>query len=138
MGWLSNTRRKAYERDDHIEVLSVPFDKTGMAEERQELEKIEQREFYYDIGRKVGYGLAILAGAFIALRILKKSMRALKTLMPPMPRPVYDTDVPPIEDEVAPAILPQRRKVKLTDQMAQAAKEKPDEVARVIKTMMTE
>jgi flagellar M-ring protein FliF len=126
------------ERNDHIEVLSVLFDKTGMDQERQELEKIEQREFYYDIGRKVGYGLAILAGAFIALRIVKKSLRALKALVPPMPRHTYGPDVPPIEDDEAPAVVSQRRKVKLTDQMAQVAREKPDEVARVIKTMMTE
>jgi flagellar M-ring protein FliF len=126
------------ERSDHIEVLSVPFDNTGMEDERQELEKIEEREFYFDIARKVGYGLAILIAAFIALRILKKSMRALKALVPPLPKRAYDPDIPPIEDDEASSVMPQRRKVKLTDQMTQAAREKPDEVARVIKTMMTE
>jgi flagellar M-ring protein FliF len=126
------------ERNDHIEVLSVLFDNTGMEQERQELEKIEEREFYYDVGRKVGYGLAFLLAAFIALRIVKKSMRALKTLMPPMPQRAYNAGVPPIEDDDPSSVQPQRRKVKLTDQMAQAAREKPDEVARAIKTMMTE
>lgn len=126
------------ERNDHIEVLSVPFDNSGMEQERQELEKTEQREFYYDIARKVGYGLAILAGAFIALRIVKKSLRTLSSLMPPVQPRAYDAGIPPIEDEEAPPVVPLRRKVKLTDQMTQAAREKPEEVARVIKTMMTE
>lgn len=126
------------DRNDHIEVLSVPFDNTGMEEERQELEKIEQRNFYYDIATKVGYALAILAGAFIALRIFKKATRALKSLVPPLPARAYNSEVPSIEDEDPSDVTPQRRKVKLTDQMARAAKEKPDEVARVIKTMMTE
>jgi flagellar biosynthesis/type III secretory pathway M-ring protein FliF/YscJ len=126
------------ERNDHIEVLSVLFDNTGMAEERQQLEEMEQREFYYDIGRKVGYGLAFLLAAFIALRILKKAMRALKALIPPIPRRAYDAAIPPIEDEDPSSVVPQRRKVKLTDQMTRAAKEKPDEVARALKTMMTE
>lgn len=126
------------ERNDHIEVLSVPFDNTNMETERQELEKIEQREFYFDIGRKVGYGLAILTGAFIALRIFKKATRALKALVPPLPQHAYGADVPAIEDEELSPVTAQRRKVKLTDQMAKAAREKPDEVARVIKTMMTD
>jgi flagellar M-ring protein FliF len=128
------------DRGDHIEVLSVPFDNTGMAQERQELERMEQHQFYYDIARKVGYGVAILAGAFIALRILKKAGRTLKSLIPPLPQTATASggDIPAIEDEEPEMVMPQKRKAKLTDQMARAAKEQPDEVARVIKTMMTE
>lgn len=125
-------------RGDVIEVVSVPFDNTGMAEERIALEKIEQREFYYDIARKVGYGLAILAGLFIALKVLKGFARTFKSLIPPVTDPYGVAGIPPIEGQPAGAVPPQRRQPKLSDQMSQAARERPEEIARVIKTMMTE
>jgi len=126
------------DRGDVIEVVSVPFDNSGLAEERIELEKIEQREFYYDIARKVGYGLAVLAGLFIALKVLKGVVRTFKSLIPPLPDQVGMGGFAPIEGQPSTPIVAQKRQAKLSDQMAQAARERPDEIARVIKTMMTE
>jgi len=126
------------ERSDHIEVVSVAFDNTSMQEEKRELDKIEKREFYYDIAYKVGYGLAILAAVFIGLKILKKAMKFLASLAPaPGARGDFG-GVPQIIDERAPAIMPERRKARLSDQMVQVARERPDEMARVIKTMMVD
>jgi flagellar biosynthesis/type III secretory pathway M-ring protein FliF/YscJ len=126
------------ERNDHIEVVSVAFDNTSMQEEKRELEKIEKRDFYYDIAYKVGYGLAILAALFIGLKIFKKAMRFLKSLALPAGARGDLTGVSQIIDERAPAIIPERRKARLSDQMVQVAKERPDEMARVIKTMMVD
>lgn len=126
------------ERNDHVEVVSVAFDNTNMQEEKRELEKIEKRNFYYDIAQKVGYGLAILAALFFGIKILKKAMRFMKTLAPPPGVHGDYQSVPQIIDERVPSILPERRKARLSDQMVQVAKERPDEMARVIKTMMVD
>ncbi|MBD3298655.1 MAG: flagellar M-ring protein FliF [candidate division Zixibacteria bacterium] len=127
------------DRGDRIDVVSVAFDNTAMEEEQRQLEEFEQRQFYYDIGRKVGYGLLVLLLIFVALRVYKKAGTFIKGLVPP-PRPYddeYETE-PNAETEERPVAVPQRRKVRLNEQMAQAAKSHPDEVARVIKTMMAE
>ncbi len=126
------------DRNDHIEVVSVAFDNTGMQEEKKELEKLEKRQFYYDIAYKVGYGLAILAALFIGLKIIKKFMRFLGSLAEPRGPHLDVGSVPAIIDERAPAIMPERRKARLSDQMVQVAKDRPDEMARVIKTMMVD
>lgn len=127
------------ERGDRIDVVSVAFDNTAMEEEQRQLEQFEQRQFYYDIGRKVGYGLLVLLLIFVALRMYKKAGKFIKGLVPP-PRS-YDDDYerePGSESDERPVAVPQRRKVRINEQMAQAAKTHPDEVARVIKTMMAE
>ena len=98
------------DRGDKLDVVSVAFDNSGTAEQQKALDEFEQREFYYDIARKVGYGLAILLGLFIVLRIYKKAGRALKSLMPP-PMPSGRNDIEPampIVDETTPAMPPQR------------------------------
>ncbi|GAB4317271.1 MAG: hypothetical protein Kow0074_05770 [Candidatus Zixiibacteriota bacterium] len=126
------------DRGDRLNVVSVAFDNSAMEEEQRHLEEFEQRQFYYDIGRKVGYGLLILFAAFVVLRIYKKAGRALKSLIPP-PRSYdagYETDAGAGEEQPIP--MPPRRKVRINEQIAQAAKAHPDEVARVIKTMMAE
>lgn len=128
------------DRGDKLDVVSVAFDNSGMAEQQKALDAFEQRQFYYDIAEKVGYGLAALLGLFIALRIYKKATRALKSLMPP-PMAARRGDIEPIMpivDEATPEMAPQRRKARLADQMTQTAKSHPDEIARVIKTMMVE
>jgi flagellar M-ring protein FliF len=128
----------APERNDHIEIVSVAFDNTNMQEEKRELEKMEKREFYYDIAYKVGYGLAILAALFVGLKILKKVMKFFSSLAQPGGFHGETGNLPQIIDERMPAIMPERRKARLSDQMVQVARERPDEMARVIKTMMVD
>ncbi len=126
------------ERNDHVEVVSVAFDNSQLQEDRKELEKIEKREFYYDIARKVGYGIAILAALFIGFKILKKAGRMLGGLTSGTAAAGDLSGVPSIIDDKIPALVPERRKARLSDQMINVAKERPDEIARVIKTMMVE
>jgi flagellar M-ring protein FliF len=125
------------DRGDLIEVVSIPFDTSHLEEEQRQLEEMEQRLFYYDIAYKVGYGLAILVGAFIGLRLLKKAIKTLKSLLPPPGTRRPSTRVPGIEPAGAP-LSDENRKAKLSDQMVDVAKERPEEIAKVIKTLMVE
>jgi flagellar M-ring protein FliF len=127
------------ERNDQMEVVSIPFDKSHMEKERLELEEIGQREFYYDLAYKIAYGLAILVGLFIALRIVRKAVRTLKTLLPPAGAgPRQGFAVRKIGDEPFTPIAADSRKVKLSDQMSDVARDRPEEIAKVIKTLMVE
>ncbi|MEW5701278.1 MAG: flagellar basal-body MS-ring/collar protein FliF [Candidatus Zixiibacteriota bacterium] len=127
------------DRNDAIEVVSIPFDTSHLDEERRALDQVGKKQFYYDIAYKVGYGLLILAGAFFGWRIVKKMLRALKNLVPPVTyQPRHAAPLPTIEDEAITAISTGPRKAKLSDQMGVVAKERPQEIAKVIKTLMVE
>lgn len=127
------------QRNDQIEMVNLSFDRQNLEYDRDMLDSMYQREFYMDIAKKIGY---VLIFAFLILYLKKKSNKlfgALKRLMPPpapprpMPQPVEAIQ----EEEVRP-IEAEKRKPRLVDQMQETAKERPDEIARVIKTLMIE
>jgi flagellar M-ring protein FliF len=131
------------QRNDQIEVVNLPFDRTAIEVEQQKLDKIVQQDFYFDIGKKVGLLLlAVLAFLFIR-KLLKKAFSSLGRVLPPaptarsprMPIPGYSGASGEEETEILP-ILPENRKPKLVDQMQNAAKGRPEEIAKVIKTLM--
>ncbi|HVP06948.1 MAG TPA: hypothetical protein VMS71_03825, partial [Candidatus Acidoferrum sp.] len=67
-----------------------------------------------------------------------KLFTALGKIIPPVQsRPTRQTVASEPEEEIAP-IVAEKRKPKLVDHMQQTAKERPDEVAKVIKTLMIE
>lgn len=126
------------ERNDQVEMLNIAFDRKNLETDREALDSMYVREFYLEIAKKVGYVLLI---AFLLLYLKKKSKKlfgALATLMPP-PAPVRPkTATPePVEEESI-EILPETRKPRLVDKMQETAKKEPEEIARVIKTMMIE
>lgn len=133
------------QRGDQIEVVNLPFDRTGMEFEQEKLDKIVTQEFYFDIGKKVGLViLAILAFLFVR-RMVKKLFTSLVNVLPtaqPIKAGSKSTTSAPgqsiIEEEEVPPILPESRKPKLVDQMQVAAKGRPEEIAKVIRTMMVE
>jgi flagellar biosynthesis/type III secretory pathway M-ring protein FliF/YscJ len=102
-----------------------------------------QREFYYEIGKKVGYVALI---AFLLLYFRKKARKlfaALGNLITPAvaPRSVSsqaEPEVEPIEDEEPATIRPEKRPPTLTQRMQETAKNQPEEIAKVMKTMMVE
>ncbi len=133
------------QRGDQIEVVNLPFDRTGMEYEQEKLDKIVQREFYFDVGKKIGLiALAILALLFVR-RIVKKLFSSLGNLLPAS-QPVkggqrQSAESPgyTMEEETGiPPINPESRKPKLVDQMQVAAKGRPEEIAKVIRTLMVE
>ncbi|MDD3731963.1 MAG: flagellar M-ring protein FliF C-terminal domain-containing protein, partial [candidate division Zixibacteria bacterium] len=127
------------QRNDQIEMVNLSFDREDLQMDRDMLDSMYQREFYMDIAKKFGYVLVFI---FLLLYLKKKSKNlfgALKRLMPPPlpPKPVMQP-MPVIKEEPVKPIEPEMRKPRLIDQMQETAKERPDEIAKVIKTLMVE
>lgn len=127
------------ERNDQVEMLNIPFNRKNLDTDREALDAMYIREFYLEIAKKVGYVLLI---AFLLLYMKKKSKKlfsALSTLMPPPAPKRRKAAVPESEEEEEPVeILPEKRKPRLVDKMQETAKKEPEEIAKVIKTMMIE
>jgi len=120
------------ERNDKIEVLNMRFDSQGIGDEQKELDNIVTRSMYIDYGKKI---LMVLAGIFIFFygkKKVKKMVKAVGQYMPPLPPP------PPPPTQPEPVVQVQPQKARLVDQMKKTAEDKPDEIARVIRTIMTE
>lgn len=127
------------QRSDQIEIYNTEFSSNNLTDDRRLLDSMYQREFYMEIGQKVGYGLLLVFVFLYAKKRAKKLFAALATLMPPAKAQVTQVEIEPVvEEEPAKAIIPKQRKPRLVDQMQETAKERPDEIARVIKTLMIE
>jgi flagellar M-ring protein FliF len=128
------------DRNDQIEVVNLPFDKTSMEYEQGRLDQIYQQEFYFDIAKKIG--LVLLAAlAFLYLRKrVKRLFSSLSHILPAGTSPgvveSHTYERQESEETPVPKIEPEKRKPKLIDQMQNAAKDRPEEIAKVIKTMM--
>jgi flagellar M-ring protein FliF len=126
------------QRNDQIEMFNIPFDRQQLQEEQVQLDTMYQREFYVDIIKKVGLVLLALLAFLYLKRKSRKLFSALGKIVPPMTsRPIRQEQDSEAEEQ-AEAIKIEKRKPKLVDHMQQTAKEKPDEVAKVIKTLMIE
>ncbi|MBI5266932.1 MAG: hypothetical protein HY851_06835, partial [candidate division Zixibacteria bacterium] len=127
------------QRNDQIEIVNVPFDHEQVEVDRQALDNMYQREMYMDIGKKVGVVLLVVLALLYFKRKSKKLFAALSRILPP-PSPVGGgprrSVAAPIEE--VEAIVAEARKPRLVDQMQVMAKERPEEIAKVIKTMMIE
>jgi flagellar M-ring protein FliF len=134
------------QRNDQIEVVNLPFDKTSMEYEQDKLDSIYQYELYYDIGKKVGmFLLAVIAFLYFRKKV-KKLFVTLGKIVPAAPimvassRPVTPDQegVENREVEPVPEVEIKKRTPRLVDKMQETAKNRPDELAKVIKTMMVE
>lgn len=131
------------QRNDQIEVVNISFDRTSMEYEQDKLDSIYQQEFFYEIGKKV---LMVLLAVLAFLYFRRKAKRlfiALGRFLPPTrsyrpaSQPEY-VSTQESEEELAPEIKPESRRPKLIDQMQKTADDRPEEIAKVIKTMMLE
>lgn len=129
------------QRNDQIEMINIAFDRNNLDMDQEALDSMYMQEFYFDIAKKIGYFLLI---AFLFIYFKKKSkslFAALQKIMVPAPKPIV---VAPKEAEAlnnisrASSVESEPREPKLVDRMQETAKEKPEEIARVIKTMMVE
>ena len=97
-----------------------------------------QREMYWEIGKKVGVVVLIILAFLYLKRKSKKLFAALGTMLAPTGhtgvRAQHSNVL--VEDETAQPLT--IRQPRLVDQMQATAKEKPEEIAKVIKTMMIE
>ncbi|MBD3256939.1 flagellar M-ring protein FliF [candidate division GN15 bacterium] len=129
------------QRNDQIEVVNIPFDRRDLETDQQALDSMYQREFYLDLAKKIGLVLLVLIGLLYLKKKSNKLFGALKTLVPPRPvaPPVQETqrakEVEQEEEETV-EVQPEKRKPRLVDQMQKVASDRPDELAKVIKTMM--
>jgi len=133
------------QRNDQMEIVNIPFDRRNLDTDREMLDSMYLREFYLDVAKKVGLVLLALMGLLYLKKKSTKLFSALGALMP-APRPV----APPMEmerhssesvvgdEEEFTPIQPEKRKPRLVDAMQKTAQDRPDEIAKVIKTMMIE
>ena len=126
------------QRNDQIELINVPFDREQVEVDRQALDTMYQREMYWEIGKKVGVVVLIILAFLYLKRKSKKRFAALGTMLAPTGhtgvRAQHSNVL--VEDETAQPLT--IRQPRLVDQMQATAKEKPEEIAKVIKTMMIE
>jgi len=128
------------ERSDQIEMVNIAFDRRNLGQQQELLDSMYLREFYWDIAQKIGYVLLL---AVLLLYFRKKAKRlfaGLRALAPParsapVASPSIQHDAVGEEQSVA---AEEQRSVRLADRMQEAAREQPEEVARVIKTMMAD
>jgi len=119
-------------RNDEFDIVNIAFDTSQIEQEQMNLDKVVQKNFYFDIGKKVLTVLGLLLAFFYIKAKIKKAFKAIARMAPP-PQPSKVTNIPPEEDV---AVEPQ--KPKLVDKMKAVADEQPEELTKVIKTMMTE
>lgn len=129
------------QRNDQIEMINIAFDRQNLDDDRQFLDNMYQREFYMEIAKKVGYVLLI---AFMLLYFRKKArvlFAALSKLAPSAPIRTARSQAVAVEGiqvEKAAPIVAEKREPTLVDKMQETAKGEPEEIAKVIKTMMIE
>jgi flagellar M-ring protein FliF len=126
------------QRNDQIEIINVPFDREQVEVDREALDTMYQRDMYMEIGKKVGIVLLVLLALLYLKRKSKKLFAALgRILPPPGPARAYRSE-PGMPADEEPQVIVAARRPRLVDQMKATAKEKPEEIAKVIKTMMIE
>jgi len=132
------------ERNDQVQIVNIAFDKNYLTDEQKQMDDQYNREFYYNIGKKVIIGVVALLVFLYLYKKLKKFFAGLAQVLSVggvsskhvSQGSVYESTVPQIE-EIEPLVV-EKRKPKLVDQMQKVAKEEPEEIARVIRTMMVE
>jgi len=132
------------DRNDAIEVVNLSFDRTTIEVEQDKLDKMVQQEFYLEIGKKVGLVILAILVIVYARWKLKKLFRRLFPPANVIPVEAKSSesgddegDEEDEEEEVEPKIIKRARKPKLVDHMQKEALNRPDEIARVIKTLMS-
>lgn len=139
------------QRNDQIEMVNIAFDRQNLEQDRELLDNMYMQDFYWEIARKVGLVLLV---AFLFLWARKKSSKlfaALGRLAPPParqagtrsaagPAPSYSPsgEAMALEQPELEPVAAEQRQPKLVDKMQRTAKEQPEEIAKVIKTMMVE
>lgn len=135
------------QRSDQIEVVNIPFERQNLDLDREALDSMYVRDFYLDLARKIS---PFLIGILLFLWARKKSKRlfaALGKLLPSAARVVAapvpatpEPEAPVEEEEPEPMVMIQadKRRPRLVEQMQEQAEKNPEEIARVIKTIMAD
>jgi flagellar M-ring protein FliF len=129
------------QRNDVIEVVNLSFDRTTVDVEQDKLDQMIQRQFYYDLGKKIILILLLVAVGFYMRKKLKslfgrvfppiKSVRQESAMDVEGSTEDIEVEEPPVP------VIKRARKPKLIDHMQKEAANRPEEIARVIKTMIS-
>ena len=129
------------QRNDQLEIVNIAFDRRNLDKEQEALDSMYQREFLFEVGQKVGLFLLALAALFYVRKRVRKLFQTLGALMQTpatVPAATTQSTAAATPEEPLPVVEPEKRRPKLVDQMQRTAEERPDEIAKVIKTMMIE
>lgn len=140
---IKNAVGYSSDRNDQIEIVNIAFDKSHLTSQQKMLDEQYTREFYYEIGKKVAMFLAAILLLLFVRKKVKNLFASIKEVLPPAPVNKRDaragaTEQPAEEEFDLPEIRMEQRRPKLSDQLQSVAKDDPDEIARVIKTMMVD
>jgi len=118
-------------RQDQVAINQFSFDTTQIDRERDLLEQAERREFWYNVAQKLLLVISILIFVLFARSLL----RSLKILPPKEAAEEGIETAVPIEEEIS---LEAQKRAQIQEQVLIFAKEKPANVAKLIKTWMVE
>jgi len=118
-------------RGDQVAISQFNFDTSQVDEERRSLEQAERREFWYGVAQKLLLVISILIFVLFARSLL----RSLKILPPKEAAEEGIESAVPIEEEIS---LEAQKRAQIQEQVLIFAKEKPANVAKLIKTWMVE
>jgi flagellar biosynthesis/type III secretory pathway M-ring protein FliF/YscJ len=131
------------QRNDQLEIVNIPFDRQDLETDQNALDSMYMREFYMEIAKKIGL---VLLALVVLMYFRKKSKRLFAALgkliastpmvTAPAPQQVVMAAEESEEEEPEIRVEPEKRKPRLVDQMQKTAKDRPEEIAKVIKTIM--
>jgi flagellar M-ring protein FliF len=119
-------------RQDQFEIVNVPFDNAMLETAREELDGSGNWSTYFKYGRQIGLILLLVVAFFYLKKRVKRVLSAIAKYVPPPPPPPRAQTAEEQEIEQKP------QKPKLIDTMKAQAQGKNEEIAKVIKTMMSE
>ncbi len=120
------------QRSDKIEFYNIAFDRQNLETDQKALDSMYWREFLMEIGQKVGLVLLFVFAFFYLKKKANKFFAQLSKLAPAV-RTVRTATT--AEPEIQPIVVEQREPT-LADQMQETARKEPEEIAKVIKTIM--
>lgn len=126
---IQNAVGYAESRNDKFEIVSVPFNHNFLVDSREELDTMSQWNTYIEWGKKIGLVLLLIAAFFYLKKKLVKVFKAIAQYIPPPPPP---------QSMAEETITQKPQKPKLIDTMKEQTRGKNEEIAKVIKTIMTD
>lgn len=130
-----------YERGDQVVVEGLPFDRTYIEKEKEAMEKEARREFIITLVKIISILFIFLTVLGVIIYILK-SMRERKSELELMLREEVPEGVAPegVEAELEERVKTpeEMRRELIYNEIERLAKEKPEEIVRIIRTWLSE
>jgi flagellar M-ring protein FliF len=122
-------------RSDHMEIVNLAFDTHAIDDTREALNTMADYHLYYDMGKKALYGILLLVGLFYVQKIVKGMGGILKAASAPIPATgaALHREAP-----ADPRAAVAHSDVSTPDSFGVRTIGRPEEVAKIIKTMMAE